>query len=378
MTPTTTMMAFCLRAGCDTPVLEEEMPIPTPRAGEALIRVLRAGVCGTDLAMINQYKAGFEGPIGHEFVGIVHALGEHSTADAHWLGQRVVGEINVPCDDVQRCCVCRAYHTRAQKKASHESRELEEARYRNHCPNRDALGIVGRAGAFAEFLTLPIANLVRVPDHVPDAHAVFAEPVAAACRIVEQRIIQPTDSVVVLGDGRLGLLVAEVLAARRVAAKISLVGKHTSKMALLDQIVDAQILYHPNVAETHHGAFDVCVECTGTPSGLVTAVALVKPVGGCVIVKSTCATKTSQLPAADLQTSGLRFVGSRCGPFGPAMELLASGRLQVGKYIEASFPLAQAHDGIARARQRGALKVQLVVASADASEARDPTDGRGE
>ncbi|GLE11823.1 hypothetical protein PINS_up024517, partial [Pythium insidiosum] len=120
-------------------------------------------------------------------------------------------------------------------------------------------------------------------------------------------------------------------------------------MALLDQIVDAKILYHPNLSETHHGAFDVCVECTGTPAGLVTAVALVKPVGGCVMVKSTCATKTSQLPAAD-PTSGsrVRFIGSRCGPFEPAMELLASGRLQVDKYIEATFPLARAHDAVAR------------------------------
>ena len=203
-TSTTTMLAYCIPQAGDTTGRVMRVPKPQPDGpGFALVRVLRAGVCNTDLEILQGYM-GFTGVLGHEFVGIVEAVyDDDDDDDASWMGQRVCGDINVGC---AACAVCRN---------SHNLNATCCQMSRNHCPHRSVLGILQRNGTMAEYLTLPIRNLHKVPDHVPDEVAVFAEPLAAACRIPEQGLIQydaeRPDKVAILGDGKLGLMIAEVL-----------------------------------------------------------------------------------------------------------------------------------------------------------------------
>jgi threonine dehydrogenase-like Zn-dependent dehydrogenase len=374
---TETMMAFCIgRSEAQAPFarLRTNVPVPTPLAHEALIRVLCAGICGTDLAMMNDYKPGFEGALGHEFVGEVVRVGQEGSATT-WLGKRVVGEINVPCNDKVQCRVCSAAHSRTPEPKSSRGRD-PTILHRNHCPNRQALGIVGRSGAFAEYITLPLANLLVIPDNVTDSEATFTEPLAAAYRVVEQAVIKPSDSVAVLGDGRLGLLIAEVLAAEKVARAITLVGRHPGKLALMDHLVHTVVADHsstaaaaetpPSFDELYRDKFNVVVECTGTPSGISSALSIVKPCGGRIIMKSTCAVAKTDISSDALALAarkGVEVIGSRCGPFPPALAALAAKRVKVAKFLAATFPLARAEDAIAYAKQRGVLKVQLNAAS---------------
>lgn len=347
-----TMTAFCLdKSGSHVARLKTDVPRPEPREGEALIRVLRAGICGTDLAMINNYKPGFEGAIGHEFVGIVESIGPSAQGIDQWVGKRVVGEINIPCGDYDKCDVCRRRLSSPCARSS--------IMQRNHCPHREALGILGRSGAFAEYITLPCANLLEVPDSVVNEEAVFTEPLAAAYRILEQKIIHSTDSVGVLGDGRLGLLVAEVLAVEKVAHHVTLIGKHTDKLALVADVVDSTRVYHSDTPLSQE--FDVVVECTGSSTGISMALSTVRR-GGRVIMKSTCAQPRSEISRDVLAAAALRsvaIIGSRCGPFETALRALEAKRVDVTKYIAAVFPLAQAAEALALARQRGKLKIQL-------------------
>lgn len=365
------MKGLCLQGNGLAPQLVTDLLVPTPAPHEALVEVLRAGICGTDLQMIDNYKPGFKGALGHEYVGIVRKLGEQFANDEQtqrmWLGKRVVGEINIPCD-ASNCATC----ARCSLNRNHSGDTLsrEEILRRNHCPNRSCLGIVRKDGAFAEYITLPLANLYEVPDGIMDSHAVFAEPLAAACRILEQQVIQPTDNVVVLGDGKLGLMVAEVLHATGVAKAITLVGKHREKMALAKHFVNT--VYTLNSGEETEMAtlanrmanemapFDVCVESTGTPGGIALALRLVRE-RGTVVMKSTCSAKRSTVDVRQVQRKRLRVVGSRCGPIPWALRLLRDRKIDVQKYIHGVYPLERAKAALAHAAQRGTLKIQLVI-----------------
>ncbi|CAM9915515.1 unnamed protein product [Discosporangium mesarthrocarpum] len=204
----------------------KDIPMPVPAHGEALIKVLRAGVCNTDLEILAGYM-GFEGVLGHEFVGIVESV--NGDEGAYLVGKRVCGDINLACT---KCSVCQGGGDRA----------------RNHCPNRTVLGILGKHGTYAEYLTLPCRNLHQVPDGVSDAEAVFAEPLAAACRIMEQGLAPPDTTAAVLGDGKLGLLIAEVLSRRRTSKArpheeggevgVTIIGRHPEKMDLCCRLMD--------------------------------------------------------------------------------------------------------------------------------------------
>lgn len=363
----TTMQGFCLLGDGSPPQLHSDLPRPTPAANEALIKVVRAGICGTDMEMANSYKAGFKGVLGHEFVGIVERIGGDTQTQRrhkHWLGKRVVGEINVPCEQPE-CHVCASAGDAVASTVDHKDHASHDAaarrrriKKRNHCPSRTCLGIVGRPGVFAEYVILPVANLLVVPECILDSHAVFMEPLAAACRILEQQTIRASDRVVVLGDGKLGLLVVEVLHAQAVAKEITLVGKH--HLGMMQGIATMTLEYAPSLAESLAGAYDVCIECTGTPSGVSMALQLIKP-QGTVLMKSTCSAKKSHVPMPQAQRRQARILGSRCGPFEPALELLQSKRVELQKLIHGVYPLERAAAAFAHAQQRGALKIQLLM-----------------
>ena len=298
------MRALVLDAATTLTLQTVPQPLTT---GECRVRVTRAGICGTDLQMLNGYAA-FTGILGHEFVGIVEAAPD---ADAHWIRKRVVGEINVGCGTCQWC-----------------ARGVKE-----HCPNRTVLGIRGRFGAFAESLSLPAANLHEIPDAVDDETAVFVEPVAAACRILEQVGIDTTTRVAVMGDGRLGNIAAQVLRTR--TPHVTLFARHPHKLAIAQQMS-----INARMHDAHRpDRYDVVVDATGRPHGLTRAIELVKPRGS-VILKSTChgAAATALWPVA---VHEITMMGSRCGPFAPAIALLASGAIQTRPLVAATFPLSE-------------------------------------
>ncbi len=271
-----------------------EMPF-TPRAGEATVRVRLAGVCATDLELVKGYM-GFSGVLGHEFVG------EVEDGPLEWRGKRVVADINAACG---QCEACRAGRG-------------------SHCPSRTVLGIVNRDGAFAERVSIPVANLHAVPGSVDDRAAVFVEPLAAALRIVEQVHVAPSDRVIVLGPGRLGQLCARVLALT--GARVQVIGR-AERLARLPRGIE-------------HGGepgADLVVDCTGSAQGLGKAVALVRP-GGTVVLKTTVHDLAGFEPNR-LVIDEVRVVGSRCGPFEPALRLLASGVVDPTPLIDADLPL---------------------------------------
>ncbi len=307
--------------------LVNDCPEPTPAPGEARIRTILVGICNTDLEVVRGY-ASFRGVPGHEFVGVVDWAEDRS-----WIGRRVVGEINVGCG---ACNVCRLGRP-------------------EHCPNRTALGIRGRDGALAEFFCLPVANLHPVPVDVPDRAAVFVEPLAAACELLEQIHVRPTDRVVVVGDGRLGLIAAQVLALT--GCDLSVVGRHAEKLAILGRRgIDTRL-----TDEGLEGA-DLVVECTGNPAGFGSAQRLVRP-RGTLALKSTY----HGLANADLShlvVDEVQVVGSRCGPFGAALRLLTHGLVDVTSLIHAEMRLDEALAAYELAAQPGVLKV-LVWASPD-------------
>ena len=310
--------------------LVADAPPPQLPPGWARVRVRRAGICHTDLELARGYK-GYSGILGHEFVGVVEACPD----DHSWEGVRVVGEINTACG---RCAACRRGAV-------------------THCSQRQVLGILDLPGAFATHLALPAANLHRVPDAVSDADAVFTEPLAAAVEILEQVHVRPSDAVVVLGDGKLGLLCAQVL--HRTGASCVLVGRHPAKLALAAAWGLETLRLEPDEsAALQLGGADLVVDCTGRPAGLAEALAIVRP-RGTVVLKSTFHGPATWTPA-DLVVREVTLRGSRCGPFAPALRLLASGGVQVAPLLTATYPLAQAEPAFAHAAQPGVLKVQLV------------------
>jgi len=307
--------------------LRDDLPAPEPSAGEARLRVLAAGICNTDLEMLRGYYP-FTGVPGHEFVGRV----ESAPGAESWEGRRVVGEINDACG---ACAACR------------DDR-------RTHCARRRVLGLRGRDGAFAECLTLPVANLHEVPNGLSDDVAVFTEPLAAALEVQEQVRIGSGDRVVVVGDGKLGNLVAQTLALTGCA--LTVIGRHPAKLGLLA----ARGIATGTGDDLRAGEADVAVECTGNPEGLELAQRAVRP-RGTVVLKSTYRGRAS-LDAARLVVDEITLVGSRCGPFAPALALLAAGRVDVRPLVHARFTLSQATAALAEAARPGVMKVLLEIA----------------
>ena len=304
-----------------------EVPKPRPAAGEALVRVLTAGICNTDLEIVKGYM-GFGGILGHEFVGIVE-----QAATANLIGKRVVGEINCVC---HACAYC----------------QLEMP---HHCLDRTVLGIVNRSGAFAEYLTLPEENLHLVPNAIPDEVAVFAEPLAAAFRIPQQIPISNEHRIVILGDGKLGQLCAQVLWLS--TKHLVCVGKHRWKLQLLKN------LGIPTIAadEFLEGGADIVVEATGSSEGLSKALRLVRP-EGTIVLKTTVA-HTTDVDLSIPVINEIKMVGSRCGPFRPALEALAAGSISVRPLVTETFELSEAVAAFRRAQSSEAMKVLLKVSS---------------
>ena len=305
-------------------VTVREVPVPERPPGFALIRMLVAGICNTDLELQRGYY-GFSGTPGHEFVGEVVDADESALN-----GKRVAGEINLACGG---CAYCRRGWGR-------------------HCPTRTVLGIVGHPGAFQEFFTLPERNLHVIPDAIPLESAVFMEPLAAACEILDQVRIPAGELVAVLGDGKLGLLVAQVLHAH--GARVKQFGRHQNKLLISERAGVETGSVSAVMPET---AFDFVVDATGTREGLAAAVKMVKP-RGTIIMKSTVHGEVA-IDTAPVIVNEITLVGSRCGRFEPAMELLRLGTIRPESMIADRFPLASAPEAFARAAEKGVLKVLL-------------------
>ena len=295
------------------------------REDEALVSVTLSGICNTDVEIVRGY-AGFEGTIGHEFVGVVE-----SAPSGALVGRRVVGEINAGCG---RCALCISGDPR-------------------HCPARTVLGIVGRDGAHAEFLQLPVVNLLPVPDEIADDRAVFAEPLAAAWGITERASVSKDTCVAVIGDGKLGLLSAQALALT--GARVLLVGKHPEKLKIADaRGIETATL---DKAKKRTREFDLVVEASGAESGFALALDLLRP-RGVLVLKSTFHGATP-VNAARIVVDEISVVGSRCGRFRPALELLKSDAVDVESLISEEYRLADGVRAMQRATEPGVIKVLL-------------------
>lgn len=306
--------------GSELRLVERERP--AAREGWAVVRVAAAGICDTDLQITRGYM-GFQGVLGHEMSGVVEE------GPPPWPGRRVVAEINLACG---HCALCR--------------RGL-----RRHCPTRRVMGILAADGAFAEYVAVPVANLHPIPDSVTDQEAVFTEPLAAAFEILEQVHIRPDDRVAIFGDGKLGLLVAQVL--RRTGADLTVVGHHRDKLALLGAWGVRGVLEE----EWDRAPADIAVDATGSPDGFALALGAVRP-RGTLVLKTTVADR----PPADLARvviDEIRVVGSRCGPFAPALRALEERSVDVRPLVAARFPLEEGPGAFAAAARKGALKVLL-------------------
>lgn len=295
---------------------------------EALVRVIKSGICNTDVEIVRGY-AGFEGTIGHEFVGVV----ERADGNAAILGKRVVGEINVGCGTCELCL-------------NGDPR---------HCPKRTVLGIKNRDGAHAEYLTLPAGNLIEVPAGVTDEQAVFTEPLAAAYGITEQVEIDDATKVAVIGDGKLGILCALALGLR--SRNVTLIGRHRSKLAIAEkQGIEGVI---SDKTANLNGRFDVVVEASGSETGFAAALDLVRPRGK-IVLKSTFHGKP-QWEAWRVVVDEITIVGSRCGRFEPALQLLADGKIDVSGLISEEFSLADGIKAMQTAQAKGVMKVLLAM-----------------
>lgn len=303
------------------------VPKPRLRSGEALLKMRVAGICNTDLELLRGYY-GFSGIPGHEFVADVVACG-----DASWVGQRVVGEINLACGACERC----------------------ERGLGRHCAQRSVLGIVRHPGAFAEYLTLPIENLLPVPAGIADEEAVFTEPLAAACEILEQVRMKKGTRVGVLGDGKLGLLIAQVLQLR--GMQVDLFGRHASKLAIARQVGVAIHLLDREKPDYPRQEYQYVVDASGAARGFSAALGMVCP-RGTVVLKSTVA---EQIPIdmAAVIVNEITLVGSRCGRFVDALKLLKTRELRLNEMVVGRFALPAAAQAIEAASVSGTLKVLL-------------------
>jgi threonine dehydrogenase-like Zn-dependent dehydrogenase len=302
----------------------DDAPIPVPRAGEALVRVSLAGICSTDLELLRGYYP-FTGIPGHEFVGVVVS----SPSDKAWMGKRVVGEINIACGECDTC----------------------QAGIPSHCENRKTLGIQGWDGGFAEYLVLPISNLHLVPAALPDKLAVFTEPLAAACEILEQVRLSSQQRVLLIGAGRLGQLVAQVL--HQAGCQLEVVIRHLNQHALLAQR-NITTLTEQTVGLKK---YDLVVEASGTPSGFTLARKCVRP-RGTIVLKSTYQ-GSQEVNLSSIVVDEVSLVGSRCGPFAPALKLLSAGKVDPLPMVEAVYPIDQGLTAFEHATQPGVLKILL-------------------
>ena len=303
-------------------ILDEKFP--EPNLDETIVKVSLAGICGTDLEILDGYMA-YSGILGHEFVGTVK-----KSSNSSLIGKRVVGEINAGC---QNCNYCK--------------QGLER-----HCPNRNVLGILKRDGAFAEFLSLPEKNLHVIPDSITDEQAVFVEPLAAAFEITEQIKLNPQWNVAVVGDGRLAFLILQVL--KLSCPNTMCFGRHNNKLASVEKL---GIRTKIGIESHDEQSFDLVVEATGSNSGFEDTMKLVKP-RGTVILKSTIASRES-LDLTPTVVNEITLIGSRCGLFKPAIKALATGIILVDEMIDSTFPLEKFHEAIEHAKKPDVLKVFL-------------------
>jgi len=304
-----------------------DAPIPQ-RAGEALVKVICAGICNTDLEIVKGY-AGFHGTLGHEFVGRVV-----ESPDPPLIGQRVVGEINAGCG---LCELCLGGDPR-------------------HCPDRTVLGIKGRDGAFAEFLCLPVGNLIQVPDSITDEAAVFVEPLAAALNVLEQVRLTNSDDVAIVGDGKLAQLV--VIAAASTSCSLTVIGKHKEKLELAERLGANKLLLEAATwGREWERRFDVVIEASGSPSGLEAALRTIKP-RGTIVLKSTHQ-EAAQLDISRVVVNEVTIVGSRCGRFDPAIDLLQQAKLDFSPLISNRFALEEGRRAFDEAARSRSMKVML-------------------
>lgn len=299
---------------------------PTPKKGEALIKVSLAGICNTDYEITKGYM-GYKGVLGHEFVGVVEDVNDE---DKSLLRKRVVGEINCGCGNCEWC------HQGLQR----------------HCPNRQTLGIWQKDGCFSEYLAMPLETLLEVPENVLDEQAVFVEPLAAGLEILEQLHIQPVQKVIILGDGKLGLTTALALNSSNV--DVLLVGKHQNKLDIAKkQGVKTKLLQDLEVNKE----WDFVVEATGSISGFETALNLTKPRGTLVLKSTVAASKEFNL--APIVIDEIRVQGSRCGRFEPALRLLSSGKIDFSPFISGIYPVDSAIEAFEKNKEKDALKILL-------------------
>ncbi len=332
------MLCFLVRNGR---LEAREKPLPRLRPGWALVRVRLAGICNTDIELLRGYH-NFRGTPGHEFVGEIARVGERASKKiSRWLGRRVVGEINIACASLGQRAPCHSCRRGIPR----------------HCLRRRVMGIVAHAGAFAEYLCLPLRNLHVVPAGVTDEQAVFTEPLAAACEILEQVRVREHREAAVLGDGKLAQLIARVL--RAAGLRVVMFGKHGDKLALARR-AGVSTVRADSARETGRGnrqTYSLVVEATGSPSGFLRAPQLTSP-RGTLVLKSTFhgAARVETWP---IVVRELTLVGSRCGPFPRALELLRSGRVDPRPLVARVFPLREAPAAIRYAQRPGVLKILL-------------------
>lgn len=306
---------------------------PIPQKGEALIKISLAGICNTDYEITKGYM-GYVGILGHEFVGVVEDVNSNNDEDKKWIGKRVVAEISWGCDD-PNCEWC------AKKN------------YR-HCPNRHTIGIWKKDGCMAEYLTVPTNILFEVPENVTDEQAVFVEPLAAACEILEQLHIEPTSKILVLGDGKLGLTTALTLNAHNL--DVLLVGKHQNKLDIARAQGVKTLLLNELDTQTQ---FDIVVEATGSANGFETSMSLTKP-RGVLVLKSTVASG-KELNLAPIVINEITVLGSRCGQFGPALRLLENKRIDFTPFISGIYPIDNALEAFEANKSKETLKILIKI-----------------
>jgi len=310
-------------------------PVPVYRRNEALIRVTHAGICNTDIEITKGYM-GFHGILGHEFVGVVERCGEKG-----FIGKRVTGEINIGCG---RCSYCKMG-------------------IQNHCPSRSVLGISNRDGVFAEYTTIPIKNLHMIPECISDEEAVFIEPLAAAFEILQQVDIMPNHKVCVLGDGKLGLLVSQILFST--GCNLIVVGKHEKNLSIVKKMgikTELNSSFYDPFSLSRRGVekdFDIVIDCTGSSTGIEKALQIVKPRGK-IIMKTTVA-KQRMIDLNHLVVNEIAIIGSRCGPFPQAINALEEKKVAVKPLISKIFPLEEGLKAFKSASAKGILKVILRI-----------------
>jgi alcohol dehydrogenase len=333
------MLAFVARKGV---VVGVTKPIPELRSGWALVRIRLAGICNTDLEILRGYH-NFQGTLGHEFVGEVVRVAARFPRDAHWIGRRVVGEINIGCAESGRKSLC-AFCRRGIV---------------SHCERRRVLGIIGHDGAFAEYIALPLTNLHAVPMRVADEQAVFTEPLAAACEILEQVRVAAHREAALLGDGKLAQLIARVLLAA--GLRVTMFGRHPSKLKLARQAgIHTVRLQDAKLPKRFRQFYTLLVEATGSPAGLALALEMTAP-RGIVVLKSTFH-GAAEVETWPIVVNEVTVIGSRCGPFARALAML---RADIGRgndlriLISRVFPLCEAPAAMRFAAQHGVMKVLL-------------------